>query len=189
VQAPAGSRLAPDLALGPAGRSPRGLAGPASLALLVVALAAAGLSALGLATGWWRVLPVLSPSMRPAFDAGSAVVAVRIPAASVRPGDVIVYQAPVEDRRVVAHRVLRVVEAGARPVVQTGGDANNAPDPWLARLEDDTVWTVRRELPHLGHALVLLHRAEVRAAMALVVVGCALAAGLDVIWRPRRQRG
>ena len=156
------------------------------MALLVAALAAAVLSALGLATGWWRVLPVLSPSMRPAFDAGSAVVAVRVPAASVRRGDVIVYQAPVPDRRVVAHRVLRVVEAGARPVVQTGGDANNAPDPWLARLEDDTVWTVRRELPHLGHVLVFLHRPQVRFAMALVVVGCVVAAGLHAIWRQRR---
>jgi signal peptidase I len=155
------------------------------MALLVAALIAAAVSALGLATGWWRVLPVLSPSMRPAFEAGSAVVATRVPAGSVRRGDVIVYQAPVADRRVVAHRVLRVVEAGARPVVQTGGDANDAPDPWLARLEDDRVWVVRRELPHLGHALVFLHRPVVRLAMALVVVGCALAAGLHAIWAPR----
>jgi signal peptidase I len=159
------------------------------MALLVAAVAVAALSALGLATGWWRVLPVLSPSMRPAFEAGSAVVAVRVPAGSVRRGDVIVYEAPVADHRVVAHRVLRVVEGGPRPVVQTGGDANNAPDPWLARLEDDTVWVVRRELPHLGHALVFLHRPPVRLAMALVVVGCALAAGLHAIWRPRRVGG
>jgi signal peptidase I len=159
------------------------------MALLVAALVAATLSALGLATGWWRVLPVLSPSMRPAFEAGSAVVATRVPARSVRRGDVIVYQAPVADRRVVAHRVLRVVEPGPRPVVQTGGDANDAPDPWLARLEDDTVWVVRRELPHLGHALVFLHRPPVRLTMALVVVGCALAAGLHAVWRPRRPGG
>jgi hypothetical protein len=70
-------------------------------------------------------------------------------------------------------------------VVQTGGDANNA-DPWLARVEDDTVWVVRRELPHLRHALVFLHRPPIRLAMALVVVGCALAAGLHAIWRRRR---
>jgi signal peptidase I len=170
VRAPAGSR-------------------PVSLGLLICSLAAAVLSVLGLATGWWRVLPVLSPSMRPAFDAGSAVVAVRVPAGSVRRGDVIVYQAPVADHRVVAHRVVRVVEAGARPVVQTGGDANNAPDPWLARLQDDSVWEVRRELPYLGYALVFLHRPQVRLAMALVVIGCALSAGLHAIWRPRPQAG
>jgi signal peptidase I len=157
------------------------------MALLVAALTVAALSALGLATGWWRVLPVLSPSMRPAFEAGSAVVAVRVRAGSVRRGDVIVYEAPTADHRVVAHRVLRVVEGGPRPVVQTGGDANNGPDPWLARLEDDTVWVVRRELPHLGHALVFLHRPPIRLAMALVVVGCALATGLHAIWRPRRM--
>jgi signal peptidase len=185
VQAPASSRLASDRSPG-ARRSLRDLVGPASTGLLVVAAAAALLSAVGLATGWWRVLPVLSPSMRPTFDAGSAVVAARVPAASVRRGDVIVYQAPVADRRVVAHRVVRVVETGPRPVVQTGGDANNAPDPWLARLRDESVWKVRREVPYIGHALVLLHRPQLRLAMAVVVVGCALAAGLGAIWRPGR---
>jgi signal peptidase I len=83
------------------------------MALLVAAVAVAALSALGLATGWWRVLPVLSPSMRPAFEAGSAVVAVRVPAGSVRRGDVIVHEAPTADHRMVAHRVLRVAEGRA----------------------------------------------------------------------------
>jgi hypothetical protein len=58
VPPPAGSRLAPDIFLAPP-RSPRALAGPASWGLLAVAAAAAVLSVAGLATGWWRVLPVL----------------------------------------------------------------------------------------------------------------------------------
>src|SRR3546814_18384504 len=60
------------------------------------------------------------------------------------------------DRRLVVHRVVRVVRAGEHPVVQTGGDANDAPDPWLARLPDGAVWPVRAEVPHLGHVLLLL---------------------------------
>jgi hypothetical protein len=88
---------------------------------------------------------------------------------------------------VVAHRVLRVVEAGTHPVVQTGGDANDAPDPWLARLQDETVWKVRGAVPRLGHALVLLHQPVLRFAMAMVVLGCVLAACLRAIWGSGRR--
>jgi signal peptidase I len=150
--------------------------------LLGMAAVAVAAAALGLATGWWQVLPVLSPSMRPAFDAGAAVLAVRVPAGSVRAGDVIVYRAPIQDRRLVVHRVVRVVRAGERPVVQTGGDANDAPDPWLARLPDGAVWKVGAEVPHLGHALLLLRRPPVRSAMLLAGVGVALAWALRAVW-------
>ncbi|HTE70706.1 MAG TPA: hypothetical protein VK942_18420, partial [Actinomycetes bacterium] len=74
MRPPASSRLAPDVFLVPP-RSARDMVGPASSVLLVLTATAAVLSVVGLATGWWRVLPVLSPSMRPAFDAGSAMVA------------------------------------------------------------------------------------------------------------------
>ena len=44
------------------------------MALLVAAVAVAALSALGLATGWWRVLPVFLH--RPAIRAAMALVVV-----------------------------------------------------------------------------------------------------------------
>jgi signal peptidase I len=128
------------------------------------------------------MLPVLSPSMRPTFDAGAVVVAVHVPATSVRAGDVIVYQAPIEDRRVVAHRVVRVVERGAHPVVQTKGDANDAPDPWVARLQEASVWKVRWDVPRLGQALVFMRQARLRFGLLLVVIGCGLVAGLREVW-------
>jgi signal peptidase I len=155
----------------------------------VLSAAAAVLVAVGLGTGWWRVLPVLSPSMRPTFEAGAVVIAVRAPSSSVRAGDILVYEAPVEDRRVVAHRVVRVVEAGAHPVVQTRGDANNAADPWMARLQDASVWKVRADVPKLGYALVYLRQPRVRYALLLVVVGFALVASLREVWGGQRRAG
>jgi len=125
----------------------------------------------------------------PTFEAGAAVVAVRAASSSVRAGDILVYKAPVEDRRVVAHRVVRVVEAGAHPVVQTRGDANDAADPWMARLQDDTVWKVRADVPKLGYALVYLRRPRVRYALLLVVVGFALVASLREVWGGQRRAG
>jgi signal peptidase I len=156
----------------------------------VLSVAAALLVGVGLATGRWRVLPVLSPSMRPTFDAGAVVVAVRVPGASVQEQDVIVYQAPLQDRRVVAHRVVRVAEGGAYPVVQTKGDANDAPDPWLARLQEPSVWKVRWDVPRLGHPLLLLRRPWLRFGLLLAVIGCGLAAGLREVWSgPGRAAG
>jgi signal peptidase I len=155
----------------------------------VLSAAAAVLVGVGLGTGRWRVLPVLSPSMRPTFEAGAAVVAVRAPSSSVRTGDVLVFEAPVEDRRVVAHRVVRVVEAGAHPVVRTRGDANDAADPWMARLQDAAVWKVRADVPKVGYALVYLRRPRVRYALLLVVIGVALLASLREVWGGRRPAG
>lgn len=181
VRAPRSRLLGPDVLPDPP-RFPWSLSGPVTATLLGLAAVAAAVAALGLATGGWQVLPVLSPSMRPAFDAGAAVLAVRVPAGSVRAGDVIVYRAPIQDRRLVVHRVVRVVRAGARPVVLTGGDANDAPDPWLARLADDKVWKVRADVPHLGHVLLVLRRPPVRLAMLLAGIGVALTLALRAVW-------
>jgi signal peptidase I len=164
------------------------IAGRAAMALPTLAAVTAALLAFGLVTGWWRVLPVLSPSMRPELDAGSAVLAVRAPTSSVQPGDVLVYHAPVADRRLVIHRVVKLVEAGSRPVVQTKGDANSAPDPWVAGLQGEWVWKVRGHLPHVGHALVLLHRPQVRVATLLLIIGSALVVALRAIWRSTRPQ-
>ena len=100
----------------------------------------------------------------------------------------LVYHAPVADRRLVAHRIVKVVEAGQHPVVLTKGDANNAPDPWVARLQGDRVWKVRAQLPHIGHALVVLHRPQLRVATVLLVIGSTLVAALRAIWRSDRPQ-
>ena len=36
----------------------------------------------------------------------------------------------IDNHYVVSHRVVKVFEGGDRPVFQTKGDANDAPDPW-----------------------------------------------------------
>lgn len=91
-------------------------------------------------TGRYATLTVLSGSMRPHLPAPN----------QVKVGQIITYAIPEGDRHVVSHRVVEVVRDGDRPVIRTQGDANNAPDPWLSQVEDDTVWQVRYAVPYVG---------------------------------------
>jgi signal peptidase len=130
-----------------------------------------------------RLVPVLSNSMQPSFSAGSAVVALREPLRSVRPVDVIVYNVPVGDRHLLVHRVVEVIQGGPNPVVRTQGDANAERDPWLARLEGQSVWRVRGDIPYIGYAMIEAQRRETRLG------ALALALGLVLLVCLRRIRG
>lgn len=149
------------------------------LGLLLVVVAFVFL-AVGPRTGRYRTMTVLTASMRPTHPAGSVIVASPIPSSEVRVGDVITYRIPVEDRRIVTHRVVEVVEPG---VVRTKGDANNAPDAWTARLTGGTTWKVRGGIPALGFALGALQNRTARAG-SLMLAPMALAfVWLRDIWR------
>jgi signal peptidase len=130
----------------------------AATTLVVVALAALAVPLVGSLSGRWRLLPILSGSMAPRIPTGSLVLATPEPASEVRVGDVIIFRAPVGGHRLIAHRVVAVLEHGPRPVVQTKGDANSARDPWRARTDGGRIWTVRREVPLLGYVTVFTQR-------------------------------
>ncbi|MBW3547061.1 MAG: signal peptidase I [Actinobacteria bacterium] len=156
------------------------LAGMAAMALSVLALLVLGL---GPHTGRYRTATVLSGSMRPAITEGSVVLVTPLPATELRQGHVIMYRIPTQDRRVVAHRVVEVVEGGERPVVRTQGDANPQPDAWTARLEGETLWQVRGALPNLGFALQALRSPLVRTLSVGVVPVVLALLWLAEIWR------
>jgi signal peptidase I len=146
--------------------------------VLLVSVAAAS------ALGWWRIVPVRTGSMRPYAPQGSAVVVEPVAAASVRRGDVIVFNAPTEGRPAVVHRVFALDRGHGVPVIQTKGDANQAPDPWRFRIKGATVWRVRWALPYVGEALLALDRSEVRLGVLLGGATLLLALGLATIWGP-----
>ena len=142
------------------------LLGPAFLALSLVVF---GVLALGPRTGRYRTVTVLTASMRPAMPEGSMVLTTPLHPEDLRVGDVITYRIPVEDRRIVTHRVVEIVTPGATPIVRTQGDANNAPDPWTARLTGGTVWKARVAVPKVGYAGEWLRRPEARRLLVLAV--------------------
>ncbi len=124
----------------------RRVAGLAATLLLAV------LAALTVATasGWLHLTPVLSGSMRPAFNPGDALLTERVPVSSLRVGDVIEFAVSAEyggDKKV--HRIKEIKHLGSSVVVHTRGDANGADDPWQASLSGKA-YRMRAVVPFAG---------------------------------------
>ena len=150
--------------------------------LLAAALAAFLFLALLPHTGLYRPETVLSGSMKPYFSPGDMIIVTPEKARDVRVGQVISYHIPVGDHHVQTHRVVRVVRAGDHPIVRTKGDANNARDPWAARLDGSTAWRVRLVVPKLGWMVTWLRDPLVRLLTVFVAPGLFALVALWRIW-------
>lgn len=138
---------------------------------------------IGPRTGRYATLTVLSGSMRPTIPEGAVVLVTPLRPSEIRVGQILTYAVPEGDHQVVSHRVVEIVRAGDRPVIRTQGDANDAPDPWLAEVDGDTAWQVRYSVPALGQMInwlrqPLVHRISVFVFPAMLAVVC-----LMDIWR------
>ncbi|MDR6622416.1 signal peptidase I [Sinomonas atrocyanea] len=173
------------------GRTARPWRRAARLALragLALVLAAAAAAFLFLAVGprflGYQTSTMLTGSMAPLINPGDVVVSVKTPTAQLAVGDIITYRIPVDDQRVETHRVVEVTRnpAGAT-AVRTKGDANNGADPWAAVITDDSVYTTKAVIPHLGDVIRALRSPSLRLALVvgapMLVVGIALSS----IWR------
>jgi signal peptidase I len=152
------------------------------LAVVVFAGLAIGPHVLG-----YRTMTMLTGSMSPGIDPGDVIVVTPLPVSEVQAGMIITYHIPIDDHRLVSHRVLSVQTSPDGTVtVQTKGDANDAPDPWQATLQGDTAWQVNAVLPHLGSLIQALRTPVV--SQALVYGAPTLLAGwlLLSIWTPTR---
>jgi len=156
-----------------------------AIALLVLCFATLAFLGIGPRILGYRTLTVLTGSMRPRMPVGSVVIATQEPTAALRVGQVLVYQAPIPDKRVVSHRVvsIKMVDGGAY-IVQTKGDANNAPDPWLARIDSPTVWHARGDVPFVGTVVRFLRLRQLRLVLLYAVPFVLAAIWISEIWRP-----
>jgi signal peptidase len=132
--------------------------------------------------GLYRPVTVLSGSMRPTFSPGDMVVVVPEPVSSVRVGQVISYQVPTGIHQVETHRIVKILDGGAHPVIQTQGDANNWPDPWTAKLEGDTAWRMVAVVPHLGYVVNWLRSKTLQRAAIFVAPALLALLILSGIW-------
>lgn len=162
------------------------LMGTAAVTVALLALLAIGL---GPPTGAYQVRTVLTGSMRPTMPEGSVIVITPVAVSQLRVDDVITYRIPVEDRRIVTHRIVEIVEPGTEPVVRTKGDANNAPDPWVARLKGDQAWRAELSVPKVGYLLAALRHPAVFRLTVLVAPALLALASVVRIWMPPTTDG
>jgi signal peptidase len=154
------------------------------LTAVLVAVLGFLLLAVGPHTGTYRTVTMLTGSMRPHYPVGSILVDRPQPTSSLRVGQVLTYGIPIDDHRVVSHRVISVERDGSGAyLVKTKGDANNGPDPWVARITDSRVWTVRSVIPHAGSLVLTLRGPHAETYALYVLPGiCALWTVMGV-WR------
>lgn len=153
-------------------------------AIAVFAALAVGPHVLG-----YRTMTMLTGSMAPVIDPGDVTIVTPLPVTQVQPGMIISYHIPIDDHRLVSHRVLSTTDNPDHTVtVTTQGDANPAPDPWQATLQGDTAWQVRAVIPELGNLIQALRTPLI--SQALVYGAPTLLAGwlLLSIWRPTRPQ-
>src|SRR3954452_5482600 len=153
--------------------------------LVVAAVLAFGVLAVGPHVLGYRTMTMLTGSMSPQIDPGDVVISTPLDVHDVTKGMVISYHIPIDDHRVVTHRVVSVQHgADGTVTVQTKGDANTAVDPWQATLQGQTAYQVRAVIPELGHVIEALRTPVVNKA--LIYGAPALLAGWLIlsIWRP-----
>ena len=158
----------------------------ARVLMVVAVLAFAGL-AVGPHVLGYRTLTMLTGSMAPGINPGDVTVETPLPASDLTAGMIVTYHIPVDDHRLVTHRVVSVEHgAGGAVTIQTKGDANNAADPWKATLRSDTVYRVRAVIPHLGRVIEAFRTPIVTEALVYGVPTLLAGWLLLSIWRPAR---
>ena len=155
-----------------------------STAMVVVAVAAFLVLAVGPRVLHYQTSTMLTGSMAPLINPGDVVVTAPTPVSAIRVGDIITYHIPVEDHRVETHRVVEILtNQDGTTAVRTKGDANNGADPWTATLQGETVDRHLLTVPSVGQAIRMLREPVVLntlmyGAPAVLVIGL-----LASIWR------
>lgn len=157
--------------------------GAVTTVLALLSVAAFLVIAIGPRIFAYRTVTELSGSMSPGIRTGDLLVDVAGPASAVRAGQVISFKAPTPGHPVVTHRVIEVQHRNGHVLVRTKGDANNAADPWLARIDDQTVWRVRMVVPLVGTVIRALHRPVLHLVALYAVPGLLLGWLLAGVWR------
>lgn len=125
-----------------------------------------GASALGII----KPLIVISGSMEPGIMTGDLLVATKVPAASVRPGDVVSLQGELTDH-LVTHRVETIEPSGVGGwTVSMKGDNNEFSDALDYTVTGD-VWKPAIQLSGWGTALLRMGTPAVAVPLIIGLVG------------------
>lgn len=102
----------------------------------------------------FKLLSVMSGSMRPTLDVGELVVVK--PVANYKVGDIITFKDPsvVSDKKaVITHRIHEIIQSSDSISYKTKGDANNAPDADLIK-KDDVIGKFIFGIRYVGYLIV-----------------------------------
>ncbi|HSW80210.1 MAG TPA: signal peptidase I [Candidatus Saccharimonadales bacterium] len=107
--------------------------------------------------GWsgtgWKAFAIPTKSMQPNIPVGSLVLVHRVPASSLKIGDVITYINPNHRTTTITHRIKSITQINGKTFrIITKGDSNKIAD--IAFNSDLLVGIVNRHVPHIGNILI-----------------------------------
>lgn len=152
--------------------------------VLGTVLGACGALGLAKASGL-ETMTIMSGSMEPAIHTGDVVAAEPIVPLDARVGDVITFQEPRGQGRLITHRVSRMRVREGKVGFVTKGDANDHGERWQISA-DGRVARVTNRAPGLGYAVAFVRDPQKRLwliSVPAVVLGLV---ELWRIWRPRK---
>lgn len=136
----------------------------------------------------YRFYDAMSSSMAPALGHGDLIIVKVQGPEGVEPGDIITYATDDTGQVTVTHRVTSIGrdDAGGY-VIQTKGDANNAPDKPITG--DRMIGVVAARLPLAGGILQFLRANAPYVLIVVAVVILAISGVWYVLRRPRKGQG
>jgi signal peptidase I len=151
---------------------------------VVCGLALVLLAALLLATAvGYRPLIDHSDSMRPAVRAGDLLITHAEPAGSIHLGQIVSFDDPALNGRLVTHRVVAIHASGKRIDFLTRGDANPTGESWSVP-RSGSVGTLKLRIAGVGRAVAWLADPWTRTIVLILVALVLSTALLRRIWRP-----
>ena len=150
--------------------------------LFVIALGAAG-GAVSMVVLRIAFLPVLSPSMSPALDAGDLAITTAVAVSELQRGDVVVLPRPDAPGQRYVHRIVELTRGPDGPVVTTKGDNNDTADPQLLRITSTDVPRVIGHVPTLGRLALTGQHTWIRISLILLVGTCTLFGAKRLLYR------
>jgi signal peptidase I len=152
--------------------------------MLAGAVALVLVASAGLALGAWRFTVIDTGSMRPTLNPGDVTVLTSEPLANLKRGQIIAFHPPGEPSLTVMHRVYSISRSGGGITIQTKGDANNATDPWHARLTGGSIWHEVTKVSTIGRLAAWSQVRVIRFALLLVIVALVVTMLLGSLWEP-----
>ena len=96
------------------------------------------------------LIAIGSNSMKPIYERGDAIIYATTDTKKLQVGEIIAFK---KEGKIITHRIINIQKKDSSYVIQTKGDANNAPDSFQVK-EDEVLGVVKYSIKYLGYPTI-----------------------------------
>jgi len=112
---------------------------------------------------------VESGSMIPTLEKGDLIFSIGVTPSSLKVGDIILFKSPQNPNIIIVHRIIKIYPNGNNILIQTKGDNNPVPDPWIIN-GDQVLGKVIFKIPYLGWPSIISNQISWFLPLTLLVI-------------------